>query len=494
MDGLLGIGKEKRAVNGILHNAARQRKGLVEEIEDGIVPVNRADEEDGRQTQSIQPLRNSGLICAICRIESSPYTCPQCNIPYCSVKCFRDRKHERCSKPFVQQALEEERKANEEDGDKEGAFVDEEEREKMMDVLRRLQKLDTNIKQASSQTRKPQLHNSRLATKSSDVDNHEFETGEEEEEEEEGSDWEDILQTAEKAGIDLDTADTQELLAMLSAEEREHFQTMIQQADLNGGRITASSELISKKEGEDRNTTSTKWWNLSDIDRTEKRPPEVSVKFSKDVEAIIKGMQSRPLGNELQWNILLVSLSYVYILRHANIDNLAVIVRKKVEDQYELDFVRKLFCRLVPFLITGQPLDKKNDSSRTLLSNAEDVTLWLLAKLGSDAGERPAEIMQFLFKELQQPFLSTSKVRLENDNNSRMMSLLNDIYCIASKADRKKIASMRRTGNNLSILMLMKVLSRRSRWSSIDLKQKSSESKTRSDGELLMKLSKSMEA
>lgn len=438
MDGLLGIGREQRAVNSILHNAAKQRKGLVEEVEeDGIAPkpdtkTRVEQEEEGRDQKAAQSTQSSALLCAICRIRSSPYTCPQCNIPYCSVICFRDKKHERCSKPFVQQALDEERKAKEDEGEGENAFVDEEEREKMMDILRRLQKLDANVKQASSKTRKPQLYNAKQTSEKSEDDDQESES-------EEGSEWEDVLQTAGRAGIDLETANTQELLAMLSAEEREQFQAMIRQAEVNGGRLMGTNELTSEEDGENPTGTAVKWWSLPDIDLTDQRMPEISDKFSKDVEAVIKAMQSGPKGKQLQWNILLVTLSYVYILRHVDVEDLVGLKEEKMEHKTELNFILKLFSQLVPFLITNQSLDRNGDLSRTLLSNAEDVTLWLLARLGADAGEGPAEMMRFLFKEVQRPFLPTSKVRLENDNNSKMMCLLNDISNIASKADRKKI-------------------------------------------------------
>ncbi|PWN35963.1 uncharacterized protein FA14DRAFT_172554 [Meira miltonrushii] len=407
MDGLLGIGREKRAVNGILHNAAKQRKGLVEEVEDGIVPRPDSsiggEEEDEKEQK---PTQASGLLCAICRIRPSPYTCPQCNIPYCSVTCFRHTKHERCSKPFIQQALDEERHAKEDEGDGENAFVDEEEREKMMDVLRRIQKLDMNVKQASSQTRKPQLYNPHETSEDSG--------DEEDDDESEEYEWEDVLQTAVRAGIDLETANTQELLAMLSAEEREQFQAMIRQAEMNGGRLAGGNELRSEEEeGEKQTSIAAKWWSVSDVNCTDQKTPEVSDKFSKDVQAIVQGMQGRPQGRELQWNILLVALSYVYILRHVDVDDLAGLQNEKVEEQTELTFIRKLFSQLVPFLITSKSHDKNDDLSRTILSNGEDVTLWLLARLGADAGEKPAEMMQFLFKEVQQPFLPISKYRLK---------------------------------------------------------------------------------
>jgi hypothetical protein len=41
--------------------------------------------------------------CEICFKNKSQYTCPKCNIPYCSLKCYRDElKHLNCSENFYQ--------------------------------------------------------------------------------------------------------------------------------------------------------------------------------------------------------------------------------------------------------------------------------------------------------------------------------------------------------------------------------------------------------
>ncbi|KAH9951173.1 hypothetical protein B0H21DRAFT_355921 [Amylocystis lapponica] len=40
----------------------------------------------GASTSS-EPLAN--IPCAICRRQFSKYSCPRCNIPYCSLTCFR---------------------------------------------------------------------------------------------------------------------------------------------------------------------------------------------------------------------------------------------------------------------------------------------------------------------------------------------------------------------------------------------------------------------
>lgn len=42
----------------------------------------------------------SSTTCNICNTNDSVYVCPRCNIPYCSLSCYRDKKHLTCSESF----------------------------------------------------------------------------------------------------------------------------------------------------------------------------------------------------------------------------------------------------------------------------------------------------------------------------------------------------------------------------------------------------------
>lgn len=74
--------------------------------------------------------------CVICRLEVSKYNCPSCNIPYCSLICYRSNQHSNCSRPFLEKSLRLELGQDGKIG-----MVDEEERKAMMDVLRRMKSL-----------------------------------------------------------------------------------------------------------------------------------------------------------------------------------------------------------------------------------------------------------------------------------------------------------------------------------------------------------------
>ncbi|KAF9032101.1 hypothetical protein BDZ89DRAFT_1063478 [Hymenopellis radicata] len=58
----------------------------------------------------------------------SKYTCPSCNVPYCSLECFRCPTHGECSEGFYRKEIT-----------TEGATAKAEERVKMMEMLKRLE-------------------------------------------------------------------------------------------------------------------------------------------------------------------------------------------------------------------------------------------------------------------------------------------------------------------------------------------------------------------
>ncbi|KAH8116507.1 hypothetical protein DFH11DRAFT_1462289, partial [Phellopilus nigrolimitatus] len=43
-----------------------------------------------------------------CHRQVSRYTCPSCNLAYCSIACFRSDEHAQCSESFYKRELESE--------------------------------------------------------------------------------------------------------------------------------------------------------------------------------------------------------------------------------------------------------------------------------------------------------------------------------------------------------------------------------------------------
>ena len=49
-------------------------------------------------------MAESVIRCLFCE-QPSKYSCPQCSIRYCSVTCYKDRKHFECSENFYKQQV-----------------------------------------------------------------------------------------------------------------------------------------------------------------------------------------------------------------------------------------------------------------------------------------------------------------------------------------------------------------------------------------------------
>ncbi|KAI8058492.1 hypothetical protein BDF22DRAFT_739906 [Syncephalis plumigaleata] len=43
--------------------------------------------------------------CGICQIQTARYTCPRCNLHYCSLTCYRGDEHNACSEGFYKEQL-----------------------------------------------------------------------------------------------------------------------------------------------------------------------------------------------------------------------------------------------------------------------------------------------------------------------------------------------------------------------------------------------------
>ncbi|XP_034041052.1 zinc finger HIT domain-containing protein 2 [Thalassophryne amazonica] len=46
-----------------------------------------------------------GSVCMLCKCKPSSYTCPRCNLPYCSLACYRSPDHSECSEEFYKESV-----------------------------------------------------------------------------------------------------------------------------------------------------------------------------------------------------------------------------------------------------------------------------------------------------------------------------------------------------------------------------------------------------
>ncbi|XP_012280886.1 zinc finger HIT domain-containing protein 2 [Orussus abietinus] len=142
--------------------------------------------------------KDADQLCQICLTKPRKYTCPRCDIGYCTVDCYKSMAHSECSESFYKDCVEEELKVRR---------TDTESRNKMLDILKRM--------------KEEQLENEDLQdmfTKSDD-DSEQLDS----DDEEDAGSLRDRLEN-----INLDNAD--EVWSALTDAERQEFKAMV----LNG--------------------------------------------------------------------------------------------------------------------------------------------------------------------------------------------------------------------------------------------------------------------
>lgn len=74
-------------------------------------------------------------LCNFC-LQKSAYVCPRCGINYCSLICYRDKKHELCTEAFYKDCCIESLK---------GVYAMNTEKEKMVEILKRESEAVNNL-------------------------------------------------------------------------------------------------------------------------------------------------------------------------------------------------------------------------------------------------------------------------------------------------------------------------------------------------------------
>ncbi|KZP01802.1 hypothetical protein CALVIDRAFT_559595 [Calocera viscosa TUFC12733] len=211
--------------------------------------------------------------CGICGRQFAKYTCPTCNTPYCSLTCFRSEAHAQCTEPFYRQALEDEIKS--------GPSRTAEEKRAMLEMLKRFEE------------------------QSAELD----EGGDSDAEEEEGAGDE----LANKlAGLDLDTADPEELWDALTPEQQAEFTRLLQDPESESARAL----LASASAQEDPVLP---WWEATLEDEEDGKegggryahPPGMM-----DVPEGLVQLQRARQGPLLVYNVIAIALVYSYATRH----------------------------------------------------------------------------------------------------------------------------------------------------------------------------------
>lgn len=191
--------------------------------------------------------------CEICEKEKSKYCCPKCNILYCSLSCYKDQKHMRCSEEFYKAAVIEELKDQNVDGNSKA------------DMIKILQSLDQTTEFIDPLAD--------VVTNEADLDS-------------DDEPDEDLVERIK--GVNLNDGDA--LWEKLTDGERQQFQSLIDTGEI--------IDLLPKTEP----------WYMTG----EKAVPEISTDEIPEYSKI----SSKPPANSIKFNLLNVLAAYSYMQRY----------------------------------------------------------------------------------------------------------------------------------------------------------------------------------
>ncbi|KAJ7621522.1 hypothetical protein DFH06DRAFT_772174 [Mycena polygramma] len=201
------------------------------------------------------------VTCRLCRRQFSKYTCPTCNIPYCSLICFRSEAHAQCSETFYKKEVESDIRAE--------PSKTAEERQRMLGLLKRFE-------EESAQG--------------------EFEDGDEDEE----SDLARRLQS-----VDLESTSPDHLWTLLTPEEREKFLKVMEDPSSD-----LALQLLASEELEDEKLEP--WWCVESTKRHGVPPDPI----------VVPSSLTSP-NRTLIYNICAVYITYAYATRHLSVSPLS---------------------------------------------------------------------------------------------------------------------------------------------------------------------------
>ncbi|KAI0076593.1 hypothetical protein K474DRAFT_1684749 [Panus rudis PR-1116 ss-1] len=289
------------------------------------------------QLKDIEQEKLQNTPCAICRRQFARYTCPRCNVPYCSLVCFRSGSHAECSESFYKKELEDDIRSE--------PSKSTEERRQMMELLKRFEE--------------ESLEDDALLDDEDDEDDF----------------------TSRFKNMDLENASYDELWAALTPAERDKFMKALNDPSSELAQTLLTSEELERQKIEP-------WWEApADIEPSDDTPSISPLRYGHKPrmmsipEAVVKAAAANAnTGPSLLYNLCSVlpltvwfRLAYAYVTRHFATSPISSL---DPQDPDRED-ARKTISRLVPFLT-----DKK---SKVLMPNLTAVVtdLWSRAKPGS---------------------------------------------------------------------------------------------------------------
>ncbi|SPO30689.1 uncharacterized protein UTRI_05306 [Ustilago trichophora] len=330
-----------------------------------LLNISRTVRRDKAREQELLPTPTSNSaavttrLCNICFTEPATYNCPRCNIPYCSLVCFRRSEHQDCSTAFSSSAIRLH-------SDSDEVAVEDDDRNKVVHILSRLEKDDNEAKRRQQE--------------------------EEEESDEDEHEDEDAGLRAEVTREQIEKASTDALLAMLTPKERIKFMDavktpksaahLMQKLDRKADRrprlessaspqgvlIVPQSpdEHCPRKQAAKRDWQSTPWFETADASPNfSSRASAEQSSFVATIERILEAGSNKvsikegPAAVNLLYNLCATLMAYTYTLRHLDIPSLSERLRGK-EEAPSIPVPAPLHEKQLPFHPYRQD-DKRDD-------------------------------------------------------------------------------------------------------------------------------------
>lgn len=323
------------------------------------------------------------VLCGICRRQFFRYTCPGCNVSYCSLTCFRSEAHSQCSEAFYRKEIQ--------TGIKTKSSKTHEEREKMLELLKRLEE----------QTQ--QEDNSLLC-----------------DQDESDSDSNDLV--SRFAGVDIPSASYDELLRHMTKEEIDRFFNALRDPTSQLAQQLLSSEELQSVRREP-------WWEDS-----LEESPSGSVRYGSQPALmevpcnLVKRQASSP---SLIYNVCAVLVAYVFATRHLSLSPLSS-AENDAPDEAE---ARRIISQVAPFLVARQ----SQVLYLTLGSAVTDV--WSRF----DPGIVGAESLSVLLHDLSIMARPKLVVAASSDNNSTLSDHCS-VTLLAALSDLSRLFAPRSIG------------------------------------------------
>ncbi|KAF8605897.1 hypothetical protein BDV93DRAFT_521242 [Ceratobasidium sp. AG-I] len=300
--------------------------------------------------------------CGICRRQFAKYTCPACNLQYCSLVCYRSEEHSNCTETFYKASLTEQIETEP------ARTVDE--KRQMLELLKRFEEES-------------------------------IENSDDEDEE----DMNDLVSRIQ--GVDLDNLNHNALWGLLSEEERQKFTKMISDPASDDLKRLFQSQELAESHREP-------WWVIEETSAAALVPTIKTIP-----RMLLASSQFNPM---LLFNILHLSLSYVYAVRTFAVSTLSPIGDQAQAPSEEAEAIRDAILPLSPFL---------GDRKSTLIFTSVDgvVTDWV-----SRLSDPPSPaFIQLLIDDTKALFRTRRVVEAEttdsqNWNHESCMRFLSDIF------------------------------------------------------------------